>query len=58
MLHDKENIILRAVIGNRLDMICGEMGLALERSSRSPFSLKRAILLVEICDAEGNLFPN
>jgi N-methylhydantoinase B len=50
-----KDVILRAVIANRLDTICQEMGTALERSSRSPIFAEALDMSCGICDAAGDL---
>lgn len=50
-----EQIILQAVIANRLDSITREMGLVLERSARSPIFAEACDFACGITDGEGEL---
>lgn len=50
-----DEIILQAVITHRLDTISQEMGLALEKSSRSPIFAEACDFACGICDGKGNL---
>ncbi len=54
-MDNKDLVILRSVIANRLDTIAGEMGAVLERSSRSPIFAEACDFSCGICDREGNL---
>lgn len=50
-----QDIILRAVISHRLDVIATEMGVALERSSRSPIFAEACDFACGICNWDGDL---
>lgn len=50
-----DEMIERAVIGNRLDTITKEMGYALERSSRLPIFAEACDFACGICNGEGDL---
>ena len=50
-----DEVIERSVIANRLDTISKEMGLALERSSRSPIFAEACDFACGICSGKGEL---
>lgn len=50
-----EQVVLRAVLANRLDTIAREMGLALERSAHSPIFAEACDFACGICDVKGEL---
>lgn len=50
-----QDIILRSVISHRLDVIATEMGVALERSSRSPIFAEACDFACGICNWAGDL---
>ncbi|MEL7566810.1 MAG: hydantoinase B/oxoprolinase family protein [Dehalobacterium sp.] len=54
--HNKvQDVILRSVISHRLDVIAAEMGVALERSSRSPIFAEACDFACGICTGDGEL---